>query len=407
MKILVITPYLAYPGNDGGSTSMFNFIKNISQHHDVAYVTFARQQDLVHLPKVAEFCVETTTVPLPGGEMTGVQKTWYFGRRVLANLLSLTTFTPVVVQKCISRRMSLEIRRAVERHKPDVVHIFFPQMAHYIEVCGGVPAVMDTSDAALLGVFRRAMNARRVWAKAYHLLQWLFWVRYESRYFPRFQKVMTVTQQDAGALKMVMPDLDVYAAAIAVDVDPLPPVNSLQGNARRIGFLASFNHQPNLDAALYCASEILPLVKKRLPDAEFVVAGKNPPPLLLEMKARGVTCLGFVERVSEFYGDVDVVVAPIRFGGGIKIKVLEAMACGKPVVSTSVGAEGIVESDGGLLVANGPEEFASHVVALLSDGNWRAKLGAQARQVVERRFSWQRVCDDVGKIYEGIIAKRQ
>ncbi len=174
--------------------------------------------------------------------------------------------------------MMEEIRRAIERHQPDVVHFCFPQMAHYVGACQGVPAVMDTLDVALVGVLRRAMSARHVWAKAYYLMQRRFWVRYESRWFPRFGKVLTVTRQDAAALKMVLPDLDVYADAIAVDMAPPPAV--APGGARRIGFLASFSHQPNVDAALYFADAVFPLVRQRLADAEFVVAGRNPPEAL-------------------------------------------------------------------------------------------------------------------------------
>lgn len=407
MRILIVTPYLASPGADGGGTVMFNFIKNLSARHEIAYLSFARQQELVHLPQVAQYCVETVTVPLPGGTTTSaLEKGLNLARRVLQNILSFATFTPVVVQKCSSQAMAVEIRRAIERHKPDAVHFCFPQMAHYVEACGDVPTVMDTLDVALVGVLRRAMSARRIWAKAYYLMQWLFWVRYESRYFPRFGKVLTVTHQDAAALKMVMPNLDVYADAIAVDIEPLP--EPARGQARRIGFLASFGHQPNVDAALYFAQEIFPLVRARLPDAEFVVAGKNPPAALLGMRGAGVSCLGFVEEVASFYGSVDVVVAPIRFGGGIKLKVLEAMACGKPVVTTSVGAEGIAESGAGaLVVADDPEGFAGAVIALLADQERRAALGKEARQLIERRFSWRRVIDDLDGIYTRLAqAKR-
>lgn len=402
MRILIVTPYLPFPGADGGGTVMFNFIRNIAARHEVACLSFARQQDLPHLTQLEPYCVEVTTVPFPGGAgVSPLAKVLNLARRVLHNVLSFATFTPVVVRKCRSQAMAREIRRAIEKHNPDVVHICFPQMAHYIKACAGVPAVMDTLDVALVGVFRRAMSARHVWAKAYYLIQWLFWVRYESRYFPRFGKVLTVTRQDAAAVKMVMPDLDVYADAIAVDTEPHSA--SERDTAVRIGFLASFSHQPNVDAALYFAESVLPLIRKLMPTAEFVVAGRNPPSLLLDAKDKGVTCLGFVEDVPAFYGSVDVVVAPIRYGGGIKIKVLEAMACGKPVVTTSVGAEGIAEAgEGAFLVADDPAEFAEAVVALLSDKDRRASLGEQARQVIERRFSWQRLCDDLDKIYHSL-----
>jgi len=399
VRILIVTPYLAYPGADGGGTVMFNVIRNLSVRHEVACVSFARQQDLPYLPQLEPFCVEVTTVPLPGGAgAPPLAKLLNLARRLIHNGPSFATFTPVVVRKCRSRAMAREIRGAIERHKPDVVHICFPQMAHYIEACQGVPAVMDTLDVALVGVFRRAMSARRIWAKAYYLLQWLFWVRYESCWFPLFGKVLTVTHQDAAALKMAIPDLDVYADAIAVDI--VTPTAAEPSAAHRIGFLASYGHQPNVDAALYFALSVFPLVRQRLAAAEFVVAGRNPPEALRHAAVNGISCVGFVEDVPTFYSGVDMVVAPIRYGGGIKIKVLEAMACGRPVVTTSIGAEGIAEADeGALMIADDPEDFADAVVALLKDGARRIALGEQARQLVERRFSWRRVMDDLDGIY--------
>jgi polysaccharide biosynthesis protein PslH len=411
MKILIITPYLAYPGTDGGGTVMFNFLKNLSARHEIICLTFAREQELGNVHHLAPFCIDIVALPLPGGASTSaLQKGINIARRVLQNFLSLATFTPVVAQKCSSQTMTREIQLAIARHQPDVVHFCFPQMAHYVEACGEVPAVMDTLDVALVGVLRRALNAPRIWAKAYYLLQWLFWVRYESRYFPKFSKILTVTHQDAAALKMVMPDLDVYADAIAVDLNPLPvaATETAQTPALKIGFLASFNHQPNVDAALYFAQEIFPLIKGQLPDAEFVVAGKNPPDALLGMKGAGVSCLGFVDEVGNFYGSVDMVVAPIRFGGGIKLKVLEAMACGKAVVTTSVGAEGIAESgEGSLIVADEPGVFAGAVLALLADQARRRALGERARLLIEQRFSWRRVIDDIDGIYTKIVRAKK
>lgn len=407
MRILIITPYLPFPGVDGGGTVMFNFVRNLAARHEVACLSFAREQDLPHLARLEPFCIEVLTVPPPGvNGISLLAKILSIAQRVLHNIMSVVTFTPVVVRKCQSSAMDREIRRAIEKHNPDVVHICFPQMAHYVEACAGVPVVMDTLDVALQGVFRRAMSARHIWAKAYYLMQWLFWVSYEARWFPLFGKVLTVTRQDAAALNMVLPDLDVYANAIAVDIEPhMAPVLD---TTARIGFLASFGHQPNVDAALYFAESILPLIRKRMPDAEFVVAGRNPPSVLQHAEDQGITCLGFVEDVSAFYGSVDVVVAPIRYGGGIKIKVLEAMACGKPVVTTSVGAEGVVETgEEALLVADDPAEFAEAVVALLSDDQRRASQGEQARQVIERRFSWQRLCDDLDKIYLSLASVKR
>jgi glycosyltransferase involved in cell wall biosynthesis len=306
----------------------------------------------------------------------------------------------------MSRAMARQIRSAVAKYKPDLVHFCFPQMAHYVEACAGVPTVMDTLDVALLGVSRRAESARPIWARAYYRMQWLCWVNYESRWFPRFGKVLTVTRQDAAAVKKILPDLDVYDEAIAVDVQPQPAATT--GSGRRIGFLASFNHQPNVDAALYFADSVFPGVRRLRPDAEFVVAGKNPPASLLERAGDGISCIGFVEDVPAFYGSVDLVVAPIRYGGGIKIKVLEAMACGKPVVTTSIGAEGIAAAgEGALVVADESAAFADAVVGLLSDPARRRELGEKGRQLIERRFSWSRLMADLDAIYANLARVRR
>ena len=153
MRILVVTPYLPLPGADGGGTVMFNLIKNLSSHHTITCLSFARPQDLTQLPRLQPFCTEVITVPFPGAAGEGaLAKFLNLARRVLHNILSIATFTPVVVRKCLSHAMDSEIRRAVKKHNPDVVHLCFPQMAHYVEACAGVPTVMDTLDVALLGV---------------------------------------------------------------------------------------------------------------------------------------------------------------------------------------------------------------------------------------------------------------
>jgi polysaccharide biosynthesis protein PslH len=409
MRILVVSPFLGYLGADGGRTVIFNTIRNLSARHEVLYLSFATEEDLAHLPELVPYCVETLTVPLAGAAALSTPGGWrYLGRRLRANLLSLFTCTPVVAEKCRSRAMSEAIRSLLARQRPDVVHLFFPQMARYVEECGGVPTVMDTSDAALLGVFRRAMTGRRIWSKLYYLMQWLFWVRYESRYFPRFGKVLSVTRQDAAAINLVLPELDVYGDAVAVEIPELPRENAARSQGRKIGFLASFSHRPNVDAALYFADSIFPLVRKSLPDAEFVVAGKNPPASLAGREAEGISCVGFVPEVSAFYSSVDLVAAPLRFGGGIKLKVLEAMACGKAVVATSVGAEGIAGAgEKALAVADTAEEFAAAVVALLDDAAARNALGESARQLIERRFSWGRFMTDLDAIYSRLVQARR
>jgi len=408
MKIMIVTPFPPVPGVSGGGTAVFNLIRNLAPRHEVVCLTFARREELPRLAELEPYCAEAVAVPFPGG--TGIsilERTLYLAHRCLHNLLSFVTLTPVLVWKCRSGAMRKALRRTIERHRPDAVHICFPQMADYVRECREVPAVMDTQDVATVSTRRRAASAPNMTAKAYYLLQWLFWRRYESHYYRMFGKVLTLTRQDAAALQGLVPELDVYADAIGVDIGALPVLEQ-RNAAHTIGFLASFAHQPNVDAALFFAKAVFPLIRERMRDAEFVVAGKNPPEALRNRPADGIRCVGFVDDVPSFYGDVAVAVAPLRYGGGIKIKVLEAMACGKPVVTTSVGAEGIAAADDGALVlADEPAAFAEAVVSLLNDQSRRRELGERGRQLVERRFTWRRVMDDLDGIYTRLVqAKR-
>jgi len=407
VKILLATPFPAIPGASGGATAVFNLIKRLAQHHEVVYLTFARGEDVSQTTKLAPYCTEVITVPFPGGEsISSLEKMLYLLRRGLQNIISFLTLTPVFAVKCKSRVMGRVLRETIRKHNPDVVHLCFPQMAQYVTLCGGVPSVMDTQDVSLVSAYRRVRMASNPVAKGYFFLQWLFWLRYETRHYPRFGKVLTLTAQDAAALRVFCPELDVYADAVGVDIPPVPETSGAEG--KRIGFLASFGHGPNVDAALFFLREVFPRIREQVPSVEFLVAGKNPPATLLEAAGEGVRFVGFVDDVTRFYAGVDVVVAPLRWGGGIKIKVLEALACGRPVVATSVGAEGIASpGDGALLVADEPGDFASCVYRLLNDPELAGTLGDRGRELVTRRFSWDRVTDDLGRIYAGLARGAQ
>ncbi len=408
MRILVVTPFPAYPDASGGGTAVFNLIRNLALRHEILYLSFARQEDMSHLAEVRQYCADMITVALPGG--TGISS-WenlrYIILRGVHNLLSFMTLIPVPVWKCRKRVMREALRQAIVRYEPDVVHLCFPQMAQYVTECGGVPAVMDTQDVATLSARRRAENVSNKAAKAYYYLQWLFWRSYEKKYYRMFGKVLTLTSRDGAAVKEMNPRLDVYAGAIGFDVW-LPPSSDGQKGAHRIGFLANFAHQPNVDASLFFVEKILPLIRMRLADAEFVIAGRNPPLALCDSEMEGIKCIGFVQDAAMFYSCIDVIVAPLRHGGGIKIKVLEAMACGKAVVTTSIGAEGISEAgEGALVVEDEPAMFAEAVVELLEDSDKRTALGKQARQLVQQRFSWRRVMHDLDGIYGRLAGERR
>jgi len=153
------------------------------------------------------------------------------------------------------------------------------------------------------------------------------------------------------------------------------------------------------DAAQWFVGQIYPRVRAQFPGAEFWIVGANPAPAVRQLATiEGVKVTGTVPDIRPYLGSARVFVAPFRFGGGTKLKVLEAMAMGLPVVATSVGCQGIPVNDGiHLLLRDSPEEFAAGVVALLKDSAQCEMLGANARQLIETKFSWEAIVSDVEK----------
>jgi glycosyltransferase involved in cell wall biosynthesis len=170
--------------------------------------------------------------------------------------------------------------------------------------------------------------------------------------------------------------------------------------------VGTFTYRPNVDAALLLGREIFPLVRRAIPAARLLLVGHEPPDAVRALaRERGVSLAGAVPDVRRAYERAAVAVAPLRAGGGTRLKILEAMALGRPVVSTRVGAEGLAVVDNEhLLLSDTPGEFGSSVARLLGDRPLRARLAANARRLVEARYDWARPGDALLDVYGGLAA---
>jgi len=173
-------------------------------------------------------------------------------------------------------------------------------------------------------------------------------------------------------------------------------------------FSGYFRHYPNVDAMTYFCREILPLVRKTIPDVTLNIVGAHPPPEILQLqKLEGVKVSGYVQDIRPWLDSSSVYVAPLISGWGARIKLLEAWAMGRPVVSTRRGCLGLEAVDGyNVFLANTPEEFASRVVILLKDSELRSKLGTNARRTVEAKYNWDQVASKYVTLYDGLIDRR-
>ena len=206
-------------------------------------------------------------------------------------------------------------------------------------------------------------------------------------------------------LRPLVPHIPIETVTQGVDLDYFKP-SYKSNDEKNLVYVGHFLHYPNEDAVLYFCKKIFPLILQSSPDTKLYVVGSNPTPRIKELQKmfQNVTVTGYVEDVRDFLSKASVFILPGRLGLGMKGKILEAMAVGIPVVTTSVGYRGIeVVPHKDVIVANTPKEFARKTLELLENPELREKIGANGRSVVEKYYDWKILAEKVDGIYQDLI----
>jgi glycosyltransferase involved in cell wall biosynthesis len=296
----------------------------------------------------------------------------------------------------------------------DIVHVEGIELAPYLDVIEAARprplVVFDDHNCEYLlqrRVFLTDLRAPIRWpGAAYSFVQWRRLRRYEAQVCRRADRVLAVSEADAAALQELVSGLDVAVVPNGIDsrayqIGKRPPSWMPKG---ALVFTGTMDFRPNVDAVLWFVREVLPLVRAEVPETHFFVVGQHPHRRLDVLRRdSAVTLTGWVEDVRPYIGGASVYVAPLRMGGGTRLKLLEAMAMGRAIVTTRLGAEGYPVTHGReLLLADEPADFAAAVVVLLRAPERRAELGQAARAFVERRYDWRVIIPQVEAAYHSI-----
>jgi glycosyltransferase involved in cell wall biosynthesis len=226
---------------------------------------------------------------------------------------------------------------------------------------------------------------------------WMRW--YEPRMAATFDRVIAVSPDDQGALQRIDPTLPIDVVPNGVDtraIQPLPP----HGGPPALLFVGSMFYRPCADAAVWLVREILPLLRQRFPSLEVWLVGKGPTPEVRSLAGNGVHVVGEVAELAPYYERATVAVAPLRAGGGSRLKILESMAFGRAIVATTVGAEGLAVEDGThIAIADTAAAMAKRIALLLEDAAAREAMMLAARRLVEREYDWDDVAARLLRIY--------
>jgi glycosyltransferase involved in cell wall biosynthesis len=347
--ILVLTPLLlADTGASGGDVSALGFLKALAQHHTLHVIAFdespTSEDSRRTLAEMHRWAASVRALPHPLS----------LTQRLYAKLRALA-----LVPKPVTRHAAPEFRRAIREvlaaQPIDLVVAQFPKMAQYADCFPGLPSILDVQDAFTVSTFRDIAAARTLPARLGAIRTWLSWLLYEYRLF---RPSLRTT---------VLPRLLPLAPSAHIGSTP----------THHIGFIGSFKHPPNLLALEFLFDQILPQLTLLVPDLRVLIAGRHVPASLAARAPACVEFAGFIPTVEEFYSRIRIVVAPQVTGGGVKIKVIEGLFSGRPVVTTSIGAEGIDLTDNlTARIADEPAPFAAAVAALLHNPLAASTLGA-------------------------------
>lgn len=405
MRVLMLTIELPYlTGGGGGNLRQYHMIRELSRRHEIWLVSAALPWEMEKVAEVAPFCERLEIVP-HRFRFRPPKRRWHYWLNRVTYLRSPYPFEVERFQHLLA-----EFRRRVEllcrEGTPEVLDVEQSNIAHWGSlVPRQLPRVLVMYDV-LTDVARLKLGLRRPWReKLVDRIEHLKTRRYERRHLRDYGALVVVSDADLALVRALAPGASVSVVPNGVDTGYFVPGGAADDGANLV-FTGSMGHPPNEDGVLYFGSQIYPLIKARRPEVRFCVVGRSPSERVLSLNGcDGITVTGEVPDVRPYLQRAAVVVVPLRFGGGTRLKILEALAMGKAVVSTRLGAAGLgVEDSRDLLLADEPEGFADAVVGLLGDPQRRAQLGQRGRDLVETRYEWRPLAGRMDAVYAGVAA---
>lgn len=389
MKILIIMPYSPVPKTFGGALRIYYLLKNLASEHQVTAVAFgsARKKHLFE-EEFGDLLEEIHVVPEPHGKLY----------KRLAQCYSVFSSGSYNMLACYSKKMQNKLDELLTENEFDVVHTEFPFMGQY-EIKGDVIKILDAHNV-------EHDNFRRMWEKCRHpLRRWFYRKEYEKVKKEEadilFQQdmLLATSQADLKLLRKNVDNVSGFVVPNGVDTSFFTP-SDCQTEPYSMVFTGMMGYTPNNDGMQWFLDEIFPRILREKPQAKVYIVGNKPPEALKKRQSENVIVTGFVDDVRPYVWNSSVFIVPLRMGSGTRLKVVEALAMKKPVVSTSIGCEGIeVEHGKSILIEDNPAEFASAVVTLMEEKELAGRLMREGYNLVKSRYDWSVIGRSLLQIY--------
>jgi glycosyltransferase involved in cell wall biosynthesis len=394
MNVLMVTCGLPYPPVTGTQLRDYHLLRQLSAYASVSLCSLLTEDLAPDLSELSKHCASIDTCPLSA--------------RPRVSQLAKATRWPLACLPFHVPEMAQKIRSRITIDRIDVVQIEHSFLACYLDAIPagfGGRAVLDLHNVGELQYERIASLEHAPLRRLSFQVKSLLMRGWEPRVAARFAHTIAVSEEDRRYILAANPSLRVSVIENGVDAGVRKPA-SREFESDELIFVGVLGYPPNADAVVHFQRDILPLIRRERPDAHLTVIGRSAPPAVQALDGRaGITVAGFVDDLAPYYRRAKVAIVPLRAGGGSRLKILEAMAVGRPVVSTAIGCEGLAVVHGKhLLVGDTPAEFAGHVLRLLRDEPLQNELAGNARRLVEERYDWPILGGRLFDLYRDLLA---
>lgn len=390
MKILFLSRWFPYPMNNGSKLRIYNLLRGLSQHHDVTLLGFADQPGAnPEAAEIQEICSEVRVIP------------WReFNPKTVRARFGIFSLAPRSIVDTFSPEMANAITETLSKQRYDLVIASQLQMAAYFPYFQNVPALFEEME---IGLFHDRAFSSDGKIRIRHALTWFKLRMYLSKLLGSFQACTVASAQERQLLLMNFPGYKKQIEVIPNSLN-MDEYKNIRAEKKRntLIFTGSFKYHTNYDAMLWFVREVFPLVLEHIPDAQLIITGDHASLPLPSIK--NITLAGQVDDIKSLIASCTISIAPLLSGGGTRLKILEAMALGIPVVATTKGAEGLdALNNEHLLLADTPADFSKCVVNLLTDNELHQLLAGNASVLVRERYNWGMLLSNYLRLIKTVV----